>query len=282
VANFTLSHRNKRIQIREIIMLSIFSKWFGNKKSAKKNAKVTRLKDISRLPRVELLEDRVTPAVANLVAGVLTIDFQTVDSTTEAVVATNDGTSITLTGDVTGAQLSFLIGDVNQLVVGDSGAGTAQSMKFEGTSEFLLAGGIAASGIESIEVNQGISTGSSDINLQANHSLQISASLTTTLGDIILTTTGGASADQLGLVISGTSVVVSTAGGDITLNGTASGTTANLHGVVVDTGAKIQAGDDGTTFGSINITGQGSALATGNYNFGVWLDGTNTTIQTTG
>jgi len=82
-------------------MLSIFSKWFGNKKSAKKNPKVNCLKDISRLPRVEILEDRTTPAVANLVAGVLTIDFQTVDSTTEAVVATNDGTSITLTGDVT-------------------------------------------------------------------------------------------------------------------------------------------------------------------------------------
>ncbi|MFZ9793808.1 MAG: hypothetical protein ACO3F3_15875, partial [Gemmataceae bacterium] len=109
-------------------MLSIFSKWFGNKKSAKKNTKVARLKDISRLPRVEILEDRTTPAVANLVGGILTIDFQTVDSTTEAVVATNDGTSITLTGDVTGAQLSFLIGDVNQLVVGDSGAGTSQSM----------------------------------------------------------------------------------------------------------------------------------------------------------
>ena len=263
-------------------MLSIFSKWFGYKKSAKKNTKVTRLKDISRLPRVEILEDRTTPAVANLVGGVLTIDFQTVDSTTEAVVATNDGTSITLTGDVTGAQLSFLIGDVNQLVVGDSGAGTSQSMKFEGTSEFLLTGGVSASGIESIEVKNGISTGTSDINLQANHSLQISASLTTTLGDIILTTTGGASANQMGLVVSGATVVVSTAGGDITLNGTASGTTNNLHGVVVDTGAKILSGDDGTTFGSINITGQGSTLATGNYNFGVWLDGTNTTIQTTG
>ena len=263
-------------------MFHFLSKWFSvsNSKTIKNPRKPS--SSLNSLPKIEFLEDRTTPANITFASGVLTLDFTNSDSTSESVIITNDGTTIDVSGDATGSQLSFAISDVNQVVLQDSGGGSAQSAKFTGSSAFNLSGGFASLGVDSIEVAQEISSAASDISIETSQSLQVSAKLTTTTGDIFLKNTGSSTKNDAGIIITSKSAKISTLGGDIIIDGTGSGNTTNLHGVAIDDGAKIFAGDDGATFGSVSITGTGSNIAAGDYNFGLWVDGTGTEINSSG
>src|SRR5262245_48124166 len=91
--------------------------------------------------RVELLEDRLTPAVASLSSsGVLTIDFTAAPAAAESVTVTNTGLEIILTGNVSGAT-SSLVDRVSRIVVADSGGSTDQLVTFGGPVAFALSGG---------------------------------------------------------------------------------------------------------------------------------------------
>lgn len=263
-------------------MFHFLSKWFSASNS--KTIKNPRKASLSpkHQPKIECLEDRTTPANITLASGILTLDFTNADSTSESVIITNNGTTIDITGDANGSQLSFGINDVNQILLQDSGGGSAQSAKFTGTSAFNVSGGFTSLGVDSIEINQEISTAASNISIETSTSLQVSANLTTTTGVINLKNTGSSSVNDVGIIITGANTKISTHGGDIAIEGTGSGTTNNIHGVAIDGAAKIFAGDDGSTFGSIAITGTGSNTASGDYNFGIWIDGAGTEINTSG
>ena len=263
-------------------MFQFLSKWFAtsNSKAIKNPRKAS--SSLKLLPKIEFLEDRTTPANITFASGVLTLDFTNSDSTSESVIVTNNGTTIDVSGDANGSQLSFAINDVNQITVQDSGSGSAQAAKFTGSSAFNLSGGFSSKGVESIEVNQEISSAASDISIETSQMLKVSAKLTTTMGDIFLKNTGTSSSNDAGITITSKSAKISTQGGDIMIEGSGSGSTNNLHGVAIDEGAKIFAGDDGSTFGSVSIIGTGSKFASGDYNFGLWLDGIGTNINSSG
>lgn len=263
-------------------MFHFLSKWFSASNSKTiKNKRNTSFSP-ALLPKIEFLEDRTNPANITFTSGVLTLDFTNSDSISESVIVTNNGTTIDVSGDATGSQLSFSNSDVNQIVLQDSGGGSAQSAKFTGSSAFNLSGGFASLGVDSIEVTQEISSATSDISIETSQSIQISAKLTTTTGDIFLKNTGSSAKNDAGIIITSINAKISTMGGDIIIEGTGSGSTTNLHGIAIDDGAKIFAGDDGSTFGSVSITGTGSNIASGDYNFGLWIDGTGTEINTSG
>lgn len=263
-------------------MFHFLSKWFAtsNSKAIKNSRKAS--SSSNSLPKIEFLEDRTTPANITFASGVLTLDFTNLDSTSESVIVTNNGTTIDVSGDANGSQLSFAINDVNQIMVQDSGGGSAQSAKFMGSSAFTLSGGFSSKGVDSIEVNQEISTATSDISIETSQMLKVSAKLTTTMGDILLKNTGSSFINDSGIIITSSNAKVSTLGGNIFIEGTGSGSTNNLHGVAIDDGAKIFAGNHGSTFGFISIIGNGSKTASGDYNFGLWLDGTGTEINSSG
>gem|GEM_PF-304668 len=262
-------------------MFHFLSQWFtaSNSKTIKNPRKAFYSKT---LPKIEFLEDRTTPANITFASGVLTLDFTNTDSTSESVIVTNNGTTIDISGDANGSQLSFDIKDVNQIVVQDSGGGSAQSAKFTGSSGFNLSGGFASSGVDSIEINQEISSATSGISIETSQSLEVSAKLTSTTGDIVLKNTGSSLKNDAGIIITSSNAKISTLGGNIFIDGTGSGITNNLHGVAIDAGAKIFAGNDGATFGALSITGTGSKFASGDYNFGLWLEGTGTEINSSG
>ena len=263
-------------------MFHFLSKWFAtsNSKTIKNPRKAS--SSLNLLPKIEFLEDRTTPANITFASGLLTLDFTNSDSTSESVIVTNNGTTIDISGDANGSQLSFAINDVNQITVQDSGGGSAQSAKFTGSSAFNLSGGFSSKGVDSIEVNQEISSAASNISIETSKMLKVSAKLTTTTGDVFLKNTGSSLIDDAGIIITSKSAKISTLGGDIIIEGTGSGVTNNLHGVAIDDGAKIFAGDDGSAFGSVSITGSGSNTALGSYNFGLWVDGTGTEINSSG
>ena len=263
-------------------MFHFLSKWFAtsNPKAIKNPRKAS--SSLKLLPKIEFLEDRTTPANITFASGLLTLDFTNSDSTSESVIVTNNGTTIDISGDANGSQLSFAINDVNHITVQDSGGGSAQSAKFTGSSAFTLSGGFSSKGVDSIEVNQEISSATSDISIETSQMLKVSAKLTTTSGDVFLKNTGTSSSNDAGIIITSKSAKISTQGGDIIIEGTGSGSTTNLHGIAIDDGAKIFSGDDGATFGSISITGTGSKIASGDYNFGLWIDGKGTDINSSG
>jgi len=263
-------------------MFNFLSKWFAtsNSKAIKNPRKAS--SSSTSFPKIEFLEDRTTPANITFASGLLTLDFTNSDSTSESVIVTNNGTTIDVSGDANGSQLSFAINDVNQIVLQDSGGGSAQSAKFTGSSAFTLSGGFSSKGVDSIEVNQEISSATSDISIETSQMLKVSAKLTTTTGDIFLKNTGSSAKNDAGIIITSKSAKISTQGGDIIIEGTGSGSTTNLHGIAIDDGAKIFAGDDGSTFGFVSITGTGSKIASGDYNFGLWIDGKGTDINSSG
>ena len=86
------------------------------------------------------------PSQTSLLSGILTIAFQSQNSTTENIAVNNDGTNITLTGIVAGETV-FPLASVNKIIVLDSGGGTAQTLTFSG-SAFALSGGLLVTGVE--------------------------------------------------------------------------------------------------------------------------------------
>ncbi|MFL5327512.1 MAG: hypothetical protein ACJ8C4_01245 [Gemmataceae bacterium] len=108
-------------------------------------------------PLVERCEARITPATATLSSGVLTVNFTNAGSVAESVTLTDDGTNITLTGNVSGAT-SNPVGNVNTIVLQDTAGGTTQSATFTGSTPFALKGGLSSAGIETATFSTAITT----------------------------------------------------------------------------------------------------------------------------
>ncbi len=184
---------------------------------------------------LERCESRIAPATATLVSGVLTIDFTATGTTTENVTVTNDGTNISLTGNVTGAKVNP-VGDVSRIVVQDTSAGTAQSVTFAGSAAYSLADGLQIDGVEFATVNVAVSTANlAPISISATKSVTVSANLATIDGAISLSGNWQAIANVgafSGVLVQNKAVISSTSGA-ITLRGH-EGDSLNYGGVAIN------------------------------------------------
>ncbi len=109
------------------------------------------------------------------------------------------------------------------------------------------------------------------------------ANVSTATGPLTLTgDTGKAITSNIsGIVISASTLT--SAGGPITLAGQAgNGSNGNLRGVAIVSGSTVKAGDDGTTFPGLSITGTGgTSSGTGTGSDGVYIDDTSR-VESTG
>ncbi|MFL5331586.1 MAG: beta strand repeat-containing protein, partial [Gemmataceae bacterium] len=206
-------------------------------------------------PQLQRMESRLAPATATLASGVLTIDYTATGIATEAVTIGDNGTNITLSGNVSGAT-SNPVGSVSKIVAQDSGGSTGQTVTFLGT--FSLSGGLSSTGIETAIITATINaTSTGSISITAPKTIQMGSSggasgaLSSVSGNITL------SANQQVTPTTGTfygidchHATISSTSGGITLQGR-SGNTDDLIGVSLADSSTIGVG----TSGSVSLTG---------------------------
>ncbi len=247
-------------------------------------------------PRVEALEDRLTPATFTDSGATLNLVLN-VANTSAAIVSGGTNYTVTLTGDtwsgtndakVTGngtAALTVTAAGIaaftSQISLVDAAAGgdsvtfndsgvnayannlsvnlsnaAAGSIQFNGTTSFLGTSTLTASTTDSISVNSG-------------------ATVQTTAGNLTLTATGAVAGNYVGININGGTVQSGTGG--VRLQGTGGNTANGNYGVLVFGGGKVQT----TGSGTVTVQGTGGG-GTGNTNIGIELAGSGSTITSGG
>ena len=126
-------------------------------------------------------------------------------------------------------------------------------------------------------------TGTAGLNVAAARNISITADLSSATGNIVLDADNGVQqvGNFVGVNINGTGVDVTTTGGNITIEGRGGDTGGSQFGVYVLGGAKVQAGDNGSIFGTVSVTGTGGA-SSGNSQLGVLINGASTIITSSG
>jgi hypothetical protein len=221
------------------------------------------------------LEVRTTPAIASFSTGTLTIDFTAMGSTAESVTLSNNGSTFTLTGNVSGTT-SLPTSDVTKLVAFDSGAGGSQSLTFAGTTALALSQGLTITGIDVVTVNNAIKVAeSSELFISVSRTLFVNAGLATVDGALTLKANSAAtsSGPSPGVIVDAATVQSIT--GAITVEGR--GGDASGVGVQIRGGAAVGA----ATTGPVTVTGWGG-LGTSHKNYGVVVTGTNSKITSGG
>ena len=140
-----------------------FNSWFSqsNSRSPKPRSR--------RQLALERMEDRTTPATANLVGSTLNINFT---ATGDQVAASFDGSVIQLTGSFASTPSPF--SGVDRIVIQDSGNLSGQKMTFTGTTPFSLPNGLASTGVETVIFNQAVDTGGTAAEIGRAHVLNSS------------------------------------------------------------------------------------------------------------
>ena len=208
----------------------------------------------SKIPHFERLEDRATPANVTDLAGVLSIDFSSLN---ESVNVNNSGSGVSLSGSVFGGAGAGPFAGVTRIVVTDSGNLAGQSVTFGGGT-FVLPDGLSTNGVEYVYFNQPVdcSGGMNSILVNAPQSVIVSQNLTGGSGaggGVSLTGAGTVAADTVGISVANDATVTAAGNGPVTLNGTSggSGTIANDYGVILNTGNVTSGGGD------VSVTGPG-------------------------
>ena len=243
---------------------------FGWKRS--KSQKKTR-----RPLALECLEGRITPATGsfNSSTGTISFNYTATGSTAENVTLTNNGTTITASGNVSGTT-SFTTSNVKAILITASGNSTGQSLSLNGTSAYSLSSGLSVTGIDSVTVNASINTGVSDISMSLGNGIAINSPLSTSTGNIVIAANNGASSSTGNFYGIHASANVTTAGGNIDWTGRAgTDSSGGKVGILIDNGSTISAGGSGF----IKFTGTGGA-STGVYNHGIAVIGKNTARST--
>jgi IPT/TIG domain/FG-GAP-like repeat len=255
-------------------------------------------------PQLTYLEDRITPVggMSNTFVyngTVLTIDLKITD---EALTLTSQGNGAyvftTSVGTFSGTDTAELIGNgtstltinsalttLNGIDIIDTAAGTDVSFGTNAgayVDNFSITLDEAGASVVTV-ANATSFTGTAGLNVAAARNISITADITTATGDIVLDADNGVQQTGFftGVIISGTGVDVTTSGGNITIEGRGGDNGDNYYGVYVQSGAKVQAGDNGSIFGAVSVTGTGGE-ADGNFNVGVWVDGTGSKITSSG
>ena len=128
--------------------------------------------------RIEALEVRALLATANLTDGVLSIQFTATGATAEAVTLVSDGTNLTLTGITSGGSV-FGVGQVQAIVVQDSGGSSGQSFTILAGSGLNLSEGFTSTGVETFTLNARLDAGGADVDI-ATDTIAINRVVTTT------------------------------------------------------------------------------------------------------
>ena len=195
----------------------------------------TTLRPLAWKAAAERLEDRALLAAASLVGTELRIDYTATGATAEAVTVTSDGTTITLTGDVTGTT-TFAQTSVDNFTASDSGGSTAQALTL-GAGNTISFADFSSSGVETVTLNTAIT---------ASEVTVTSRSFTLSAGGVF--SQGGVTVEATGAITTAASInsrdaVTLTAGGDIMLNGSVAATTgmptATSDIIITSTGGGI-------------------------------------------
>ncbi|MFM7138076.1 MAG: beta strand repeat-containing protein, partial [Planctomycetota bacterium] len=186
----------------------------------------------------------------------------------------SDGTTYTLGGAITGTT-SFAVASVNRISLSASGNSTSQQMTFQGGTAFSLSSGLTSTGVDTIDFNQSLSTGSANISVTAPRNISVypSRTLSTTSGSITLYANlgGGAPGSFYGVNIDQGSIT--TTGGDIEIVGRGGDGSTSAVGVQINQATVTSSGGNVTVIG----IGGGSASSTLG-NAGVFITG-GTTIN---
>jgi autotransporter-associated beta strand protein len=161
---------------------------------------------------VEALEDRVTPASANLAGGHLRVDFAAAG---EQVTVTTSGTTITVT-EQSNLLGTFPASNVNQVSVNDLNNNANQTLTFTGSATLNVPNGLSSSGVESVAFNSAVATS----NLLVNNSIDVNSTATgaITVGASAVFVVAGTSSNMLG-PISGPGSLTKAGPGRITFSG---------------------------------------------------------------
>ncbi|MFZ9862606.1 MAG: hypothetical protein ACO3GX_16165, partial [Gemmataceae bacterium] len=168
-------------------MISLFSKIFSSRKSKSKRQPANAFSFPNQLS-LQKLEDRITPAIGSLVGSTLTIDYTATGTTAETVTATNDGTNITLTGDITGIT-SFTTSNITKISITNSGTSTNQTFNLDGSAGYVLQSGLSSAGVDFVNITTSIdsSTGlNANITVSDATSIYLNADISSGSGNITL------------------------------------------------------------------------------------------------
>ena len=274
------------------MLLNAFRRLFSNSQNRKARRS-------SGLPRLELLslEQRITPAAFTYTgSNLLTIDLNT---TNEVLTLTSSGTGnyvFTSTSNFTGTNAAGLTGNgtttltitsalvLDDVVITDSVPGTDVSFGAH-TGAYVDNFSITLNsvGVSVVTVaNATAFTGAAGLNVAAARKIEITADLSTVTGNMVLDADNGVqqTGSFIGVNISGPGADVTTGGGNITIEGRGGNSNSSNHGVFVEKGAKVQAGNIGTV--SVTGTGGASTTTSSTQNYGVWLVDANSIITSSG
>jgi hypothetical protein len=140
---------------------------------------------------LQYLEDRRMLASATLDSGVLSVDFLATDATAESITVSNDGVSISVSGSIAGGSANFVAANVQRIVARDVGGGGNQSLSLGGAAPFSLSGGLATSGLETVNVNNTVSSSTAAIDIVANNIAIGASGFLSTTGTVVLSGPAG-------------------------------------------------------------------------------------------
>ncbi|MFL5327753.1 MAG: beta strand repeat-containing protein [Gemmataceae bacterium] len=214
----------------------------------------------------------MTPATAAVAANTLTINFTATGAIAESVTVNNDGTNISLTGNISGTTTTATA-NVTKIVFQDSGGGTNQAISFTGTAPFILSSGLDGIGVDTVAVSNEIDvTGSSTLSINAPVTLSVDGNLSTVSGPLTLKANQGATASSGGFdgidVGVNAPTAVSSVSGNITVQGRGGDDAGGYWwGIFVHTGSIVGS----TTTGNVSVTGTGGNNI-GTRNYGVFVN----------
>ena len=222
-----------------------------------------------------------------------------IDLTSAGTITTNaSGAAITLTANSMNFDTTSVVSSTGTVTLRNKTAGVAISLGTASSTTFGLSdlqldrisAGTLVIGRDdaflsgAITVSSAISRAAGNLTLLGRNIL-ITADLSTGTGNIVLDADNGVqqTGGFAGVKISGAGVDVITIGGNITIEGRGGNQTGGegQRGVSVSAGAKVQAGNDGGTLGTVTVIGFGGT-STNVINYGVEVTGTNSLITSSG
>ena len=254
-------------------MISLFSKIFSSRKSKSKRQPANAF-SFPNQHALQKLEDRITPAIGSLVGSTLTIDYTATGTTAETVTATNDGTNITLTGDITGTT-SFTTSNITKISITNSGTSTNQTFNLDGSAGYVLQNGLGSAGVDVVNITTSIdsSTGlNANITVSDATSIFLNADISSGSGNITLDADTGTTqpGNITGVFINGPGVDITTTTGNIQIDGRGGDSNAGFQtGIFLSSGNTIKA----NSTGNISLTGLGGGGTTGGNNIGLDIRG---------
>jgi len=275
------------------MLLNAFRRLFSNSQNRKARRACPR-------PQLLRFEDRITPAAFTYNgSNALTIDLNNANEVLTLTSQGNGAYVFTSTSNFTGTNTTGLTGtgtrtltitnalNLTDVAITDNASAVGTDVSFGANAgayvdNFSITLDVAGESVVTV-ANATSFTGAAGLNVAAARNISITADLSTTTGNIVLDADNGVqqTGNFVGVNISGSGVDVTTTGGNITIEGRGGNSGNNNYGVYVQSGAQVQAGDNGSVFGTASVTGTGGA-SSGDVNWGVWVSDAGSKITSSG